>query len=458
VQRQLGDDQGAAEADVYLRQSRDFTGEERGISRQREDCTALLARRGWTLGVEHVDNDITASGKRKRPGFEALIARIAAGQTRIVVAWNLDRISRNASDRLRLLEAGRDRGLVLAMARGTDLDLSTPAGRLTAGILGEAAQYEIDQKGDRHRRAAQQRSQLGLPPLGVRLTGYTSAGELVPEEVLVVAAVFERFLSGDSLRSLAAWLTETGVPARHGATWHPSSVRTILTNPRYAGRAIYQGELTGERGQWEPLVTDEDFDAVQVKLGDPRRKKHQGTDRRHLGSGLYLCGACGDPVSSWSGHRYRCKKGCVTRVRPMIDEVVTGSIRARLARPDLADLLPSEDEPRIKELMGALTRLRSRLASIDGDYDSGLIDGRRHKVATEKVRAELDGVESQFAAATRGRETALLRSDDPVAAWDEASLTMRQAIVRALCDVRLMPAPRGRKTFDPDSVIIEWRA
>ncbi|MEV7046600.1 recombinase family protein [Amycolatopsis sp. NPDC051061] len=100
----------------------------------------------------------------------------------------------------------------------------------------------MERKAARQRAAALQRAEHGKPPLGVRLTGYTRSGEVIDSEAAIVRELFDRFAAGDSLRALAAWLTEAGVSTRHGRPWNPSSVRTILTNPRYAGHAVYQGK------------------------------------------------------------------------------------------------------------------------------------------------------------------------------------------------------------------------
>ena len=88
------------QAALYLRQSRDFTGEEHGVTRQREDSEALAKRRGWTVSVIHTDNDTSAAGKKRRPGFEALMTDIESGRITAVIAWSLDRLTRNARDRL----------------------------------------------------------------------------------------------------------------------------------------------------------------------------------------------------------------------------------------------------------------------------------------------------------------------------------------------------------------------
>ena len=59
---------------LYLRQSLDLTGEGLAVDRQREDDRKLAARRGWQITAERVDNDISAAGKKRRPGFEQLLA------------------------------------------------------------------------------------------------------------------------------------------------------------------------------------------------------------------------------------------------------------------------------------------------------------------------------------------------------------------------------------------------
>ncbi|MCV7259523.1 recombinase family protein [Mycobacterium shimoidei] len=59
-------------AAVYLRISSDPTGQQQGVTRQREDCLKLCADRGWTP-VEFVDNDVSASSGKKRPAYERML-------------------------------------------------------------------------------------------------------------------------------------------------------------------------------------------------------------------------------------------------------------------------------------------------------------------------------------------------------------------------------------------------
>jgi site-specific DNA recombinase len=444
-------------AALYLRISLDSTGEHLAVARQREDCRRIAVERGWTIIEEYVDNSISASKRAtKRPAYDRMVADHAAGHFDALVCWDLDRLTRQPRQLEDWIDAAEDHGLLLTTANG-EADLSTDGGRLFARIKASVARAEVERKSARQIRAAAQRADRGKPPSGARLRGYTDGGLIVADEALVVRSMFTRFSAGDSLRGITVWLTEQGVETRHGKPWSPSSVRTILTNPRYAGRAIYCGKVTGKAGQWEAIVGEATFDAVQARLTDPRRIANRfGTDRKHIGSGLYLCGVCGGLVRSHSGGRYRCPAGGhITRMGASIDTFVRGVIRARLARPDVADLLAVPDSDAAKALTVQIKGLRARLATIEADYDADLIDGRRYAVATEKVQAELTRAETTRARTAGGEGLAsVLTAQDPVAAFDSAPLGAQRAILAALATVTLLPAPRGRK-FDPETVRVE---
>ncbi|HEV7980591.1 recombinase family protein [Amycolatopsis sp.] len=443
---------------IYLRVSLDATGEQLAVQRQRADCQRIADQRGWQIIGEFVDNSISASDKHKaRPGYDELVSANKAGEFDALVCWDLDRLTRQPRQLEDWIDAAQERGLLLVTANG-EADLSTDGGRMFARIKATVARGEIERKAARQRAAALQRAERGKPPLGVRLTGYSPAGELIEDEAAIVRQLFDRFAAGDSLRALAMWLTEAKVATRHGRPWNPSSVRTILTNPRYAGHAIYQGKTNGKQGTWDAIVDDDVFRLVEAKLADPRRKTQQGTDRKHLGAGLFECAKCDSKVRSWSGNRYRCPNGCLTRSQHQIDTLVIKTMRERLSRPDLAGLITPKESERAKAASEKVKQLNGRLELIEADYDAGNIDGPRYKVSTEKVKAKLAEARlTQARLSTRSAAASTLSAVDPVAAFDTAPLMIRRNVVDALCSVKLSPTPRGRKTFNPDSVNIAWR-
>jgi DNA invertase Pin-like site-specific DNA recombinase len=451
----------AKRAAIYRRISQDRAGDRRGVTNQDEVADDFATSRGWEVARKFCDNDISASNGKLRPDYQAMMAAASRREFDVIIVFHTSRLWRNRKERAEGIEILRNAAVSVVAVKGPSLDMSTAYGRGMAGLLGEFDTMETEIKAERQQLAAVKRAENGRPPLGVRLTGYTSAGQVIEREAAVVRSMFERFHAGDSLRGIVAWLDESGVATRRGRPWSPSSVRTILINPRYAGRAIYNGKPNGHEGTWEPLVEPWLYDVVADRLADPRRRCQVGTDRKYLGSGLYECKICDQPVVSQTHSpagkptviRYRCA-GHIVRSGASIDRYVLEILRERLARPDLADLLTEPGNEQAAQATADIKRLRGRLKRIEADYDAELIDGARYKIATDKARTLLAAAEAAQARLMAGSEVAgTLRAPDPVAAFNASALGIQRAVLAFFMTVKLAPAPRGRH-FDEDTVII----
>jgi hypothetical protein len=118
-------------------------------------------------------------------------------------------------------------------------------------------------------------------------------------------------------------------------------------------------------GAWPRLVEEWLFDAVQAKLSDPRRRKQL---------------------------RYRCAEGGhVTRSAAPIDDLVLKAVRARLAKPDLRNLLAKPASKEARKAADEIRQLRGRLEQTRLDYDNDLIDGARYKTKTAKLQGRDGG-------------------------------------------------------------------
>lgn len=501
-------------AAIYLRISRDLTGQRLGVDRQREAAEKYALANDYEVAEIFTDNDISAAGGKRRPGFESLLDALTDGHVSAVIAWNWDRLTRNRPDTVRLIETCQRTKAKVALVRGSDLDMSTPSGRMTAGILAEVPQNEIETKGERQSLAQRQRASMGRAPKGMRPLGYSVNGEVLDDEAEAVRRIYASFNAGASLRAVALALSggerdelpDVPTMQKHSRTvaiernakraadglgprpvpndgpWSPSTVLGILRNPRYAGYSTYTPKETlkdgnrrrswraqilhdddGEpvRGQWIPIVLPDVWESVQDRLDDVARVTNKkGTDRKHLGSGLYLCGVCGQKVRGHST-RYRCA-GHVMRSREQIDAFVVEIVRRRLALPDLRDLLPSEDDDRLQEIKQEISTHRARIARAERDYDSDndneQITARMLNKITADREAKIAALEAERLTLSSGSALGpVLGAEDPRAAFDRADLGLRRSVIDVLCEVRLLPHPRGVKKFDPESVKVAWR-
>lgn len=217
---------------VYLRISEDRTGEEAGVERQRDDCLALCARLGLDVdsGDVFMDNDTSAYLDKKRPEFARMLARIKLGPSRVVV-WHVDRLYRRPRELEDLIDLVETHPIRIEAVMGGAFDLNTHEGRLMARQLVAMAAYESGHKADRIRRANRQKAERG-DWHGAAKFGYGTGGVLIPEQAAVIREMADRFLAGQSLRSITAWLNdESGFPAPQAKTgktlgvWHATTVK-----------------------------------------------------------------------------------------------------------------------------------------------------------------------------------------------------------------------------------------
>lgn len=484
-------------AALYLRISLDRTGEGLAVDRQREDARALAAARRWTTVAEHVDNDTSAAGRVRRPGFDALLEDVTVGRADTIIAWSMDRLSRNRRDSLRLIETCQPRGTLIALVRGSDLDLSSAAGRFVADMMASVARHEIEVKSERHRRQIEQAAKAGRPAPGRRAFGWRPGGlEPDPGEAETVKGMYRRLLTGATLNEIADWAGGSG-PTSQGHRWSANTVRAVLLNPRHAGLRGMRpltDENTGARarvydvvapGQWPALVDEPTWRAAQAVLTDPARPhlgRPGGSTPRRLLTGVLLCpcGAAmiggrpaGTPARTYP--TYACSTrpearrrtgatGHAIRAAAPLDAYVTSAVLARLRRPDAAGLLhPDDDAPAVEELHGEALVLRTRLTRLAVDLADGVLDRDQVRIAGDRLRARLAEVQELIAAAGEVDVLGpLVDADGDAAAWalwDGYPVSTRRQIITRMMRVQVLPARRGRPPggrFDPTSVRVEW--
>jgi site-specific DNA recombinase len=449
---------------VYTRQSFDRTGEGAAVARQLEDCLRLADLRGWTIVEQHSDNDISAAGKKKRPGFEAVLSAIAEDRATVVIAWALDRLSRNRADELRLVELCEAKAATIALVRGTDLDMSTPAGILVADVMGATARHEIKQKSDRQKRAQQQAAEQGRPAGGRRAFGYGRDGVTVVEaEARYVREAFADVMHGASLKSIARRWNDADMSTTAGNPWTHGTVRGVLKNPRYAGLRTYRGEVVGP-AVWPALVDVDTFEAVRAILSVPERRTTLTTARKYLLPGLVLCWKCGsDCMTGHTRHGkrvYVCRANkCISRKAEPVDEYVEAVVVARLSRPDAAELLIADDRDNMRELQGRAAGIRERLDDLATGLEEGVLTLQAVRKSSERLRAELATVEAEMAAAVHADALGpLVAAQDVAEVWAGLDVAQRRQVIDALMTVTLLKPETGRRDFDPESVRIEWKS
>ncbi len=449
---------------IYARQSLDRSGEALAVSRQLSECRSLVERNGWETAAEYVDNDVSASDGKPRAEWSRLLTDFSAGRFDTVVCWHTDRLYRRLIDLVSLIELAERQALRIVAVRSGDIDLTTPSGRMIAGMLGSAARFEMEQKGDRQAAANRKRAMEGDVRWTRRPFGYDRRDERIIEiksEAAELRIAASRVLAGGTLASVVADLNGRNIPTSTGGEWSVTTLRRVLLNPRHAGKALYRGEDMGD-GTWPAILDAETHERLTAILTNPARRTAPSTASKYLLSGIVRCGRCGQPMFAspmgMKGRRwmvYRCRTAHNARRMDLVDGVVEEVVFARLSQPDVLALLsPVED---VSALAAESQELRERLDGLGELYADGTLTKAALREATANLKGRLADLQAKISSITgMGPLASLVSSDDIRAHWPTMNLQARRSVIDALITVTILPAGKGAR-FTPEQVDIEWR-
>lgn len=455
-------------AAIYARQSLDRTGEGTAVSRQLGDCRSLAERNGWTVAEEYVDNDVSASSRKPRPEWSRLLRDLEAGRYDVLICWHTDRLYRRLRDLVDLVEIAESKALRIASVRAADLDLSTPAGRMLAGMLGHAQRYEVEQKSARQVAANRQARKAGRMPWTRRPYGYDLTDDgaiaLVPAEADELREAARQVLDGASLASVARGLNDRRVTTSTGGQWSVNTLKRLLVSPRHAGEATYRGEITAV-GEWEPCFDRETHERLVTALTDPSRRTQTDTRAKYLLSGLAICGRCGGALyaSPYQGRAeryvvYRCHTPHLARRLDYVDEVVNEVILARLERPDVVRVLAPDVAQDVAQLAEEVSVVRGRLDELGSLFAEGALTAAGLRDASANLKGRLTDLQTRIAAAGGHEQVVgLVTAENLRERWASLPLRHKRTVIDLLAVVTVLPVVRGAR-FSPDQVRIDWKS
>lgn len=188
-----------------------------GLGAQRAAIESAASQRGWDILAWHVDAGASGKSMNGRPELANALDAVRRGRAAGLVVAKLDRLSRSVLDFAGLMADANKRGWnIVALDLG--IDLSTPAGKLVAGMMANVAEWERD--------VISQRTKDGLAAKkaeGVRL-GRRST---LPDAV--VTCIVNARAAGKGYSAIARALNGDGVPTGQGGSrWYPSTVQKVL--------------------------------------------------------------------------------------------------------------------------------------------------------------------------------------------------------------------------------------
>jgi len=423
------------------------------LETQEKACRDYARQSGWSV-VDAIRD--TASGySLERPGIELVREMLRLGRTDLVLAYAVDRLSRNQNHIGVLFDEAQQADVRLDFV--TEKFEDTAVGRFILAARAFIAEIEREKIVERTTRGKLARARSGRIPqaMGRGTYGYTynpatGKREIAPEQAEVVRRIFQRYLESRSFSLVSNELNDAGVPSFTDRRWYPLTVRRILLNESYMGRLIFRRTKwvavrtpSGKRrrrptprpvedhieieGASPAIVTNDLWDQVQAILSDPERSVPRFSSRTYALKSRMKCGVCGSAMVGQTmrskGREYR-YYGC----RHIYDRRTGHSCTSRFVR---ADRLEAAVWRELKRVLADPQLVLSELQRANGEGDGpGL--------ATLERQAE----------ALKQRERRLVRLytfgelDDAAITAESADLRKQRATLESQIE-----AERGRRTI-----------
>ncbi len=436
---------------AYCRVSTALEEQESSYASQIRSYTELISQHeGWELVDIYADEAASGTKTDKREDFNRLLADCRKGKIDRVLVKSISRFSRNTKDCLAALRELMRLGVTVQFEK-ENIDTGTLTTELMVSVSGSLAQQESMSISQNIRMGYRRRMEQGefiasSPPYGYRNAGGGRL-EIVPEEAEVIRWVFESYLNGQGIVTIAEEMNRRGVPKKHGeAAWIPYAVACWLRNEKYTGNTLCQKTFTtgfpyisvknrGEVDQFyienshPAIISQEIFDKVQALR--KKKKAPASAPSKFPLTRKMICGKCGATfyrtvdrhgANNWvcSGHKdgNRNGKGACPNLSVRERDIYTAFIRMYnklrlhegiILRPALDQMEALEsavqrENPAMLEVNRAIAQATEQNYKISKLRASGLLDA-------DACAAKLAALDAQLTQ-LRAKRRRLLRNDD----------------------------------------------
>ena len=236
-------------------------------------------------------------------------------------------------------------------------------------------------------------------PKYITFNKHSKQYEEVPERAEIIRELVRGVLNGQSLFSLAGKLNRKKVkPLGHGREWRGTYIGQVLRNPNLIG------DFLGAKDCWKPIVTREDFQAIQIILRQNRFNRGIKGELINVFRGVFFCAECGSPISCTTQRKinkryFRCSRientpnsVCTNKHYLNADEVEDAFFYDFLNKPP-NELLDTAGKKELESLQIQAALTRKKLFQMEAQYGEALEE--LGDLKAKQVREKLLQLESR---------------------------------------------------------------
>lgn len=317
----------------YARVSTDKDEQLHSLSAQVQYYADFIQKCGnWTYIEGYVDEGISGTSVNKRENFLRMIDDAKKGMFDFIVTKEISRFSRNTLDSIQFTQELLHSG-VGVLFQSDNINTLMPDSELRLTIMASIAQDEVRKISERVKFGFKRAIEKGTVLGNNRIWGYRKEnGRLIVDEkeAEMVRLIFELYANQRmGIRTISNYLADHGYENSRGNAFSFSTIRGILSNPKYKG--YYCGRKstkidyklsaikTFTPDQWvmykdeehvPPIISEELWEKANIILAK-RSAKQSAEDKtsyqnKYTYSGKIICGIHQEPY-----HRsvYRYKSG-----------------------------------------------------------------------------------------------------------------------------------------------------
>ena len=199
----------------------------------------------WTFVEGYVDEGISGTSTNKRESFKRMIRDAKNGKFNLIITKEISRFARDTLDSIsytrKLLECG-----VGVLFQYDHINTFNSDSELRLTIMASIAQEEVRKLSERVKFGFQRSIESGNVLGNNAIWGYMKdKGKLVivEEEAEIIRKIYDMYVNEHlGMRSIGNKLASVGIFNKNGKPFQQSTIKYILTNPKYKG--YYCGNKT----------------------------------------------------------------------------------------------------------------------------------------------------------------------------------------------------------------------
>ena len=282
----------------------------------------------WSFAGIYADKGISGTSAKKRDEFMKMIRACKRHKIDMIITKSISRFSRNTLDCLKYIRILKELNVDVYFEE-QGLHSKDAGAEFYITIYGSIALSEAENISANVKWGKQQSAKEGKVSFSYNsFLGYKKGAdgkpEIVEDEAKVVREIFDKYLEGESVRTIAKYLTANQIATPTGKeVWHYGTVKSILSNEKYKVDALINKTYVvdciskkvkrnnGERAQYyvennhPAIISPEKFNRVQEEMArrTSKKKVKQIGTKTELGkysskyalSELLICGECHTP-------------------------------------------------------------------------------------------------------------------------------------------------------------------